>query len=72
MTHHVLNLCNILLFEGATDWVKRWKHNGWKTANGTEVLNKEDVVRLDSLCGRVDVQWVIRKLFINKRLKNLV
>ncbi|XP_071837386.1 ribonuclease H1-like isoform X2 [Apostichopus japonicus] len=42
----------------ATDWVKRWKRNGWKTANGTEVLNKEDVVRLDGLCGRVDVQWI--------------
>ena len=30
-----------------TKWVANWKKNGWKTAAGKPVVNKEDLVELD-------------------------
>ncbi|KAK3736342.1 hypothetical protein QZH41_020793 [Actinostola sp. cb2023] len=42
---------------GATDWVKKWKSNGWKTSNNTDVKNVEDFKTLDKLCGQMDVKW---------------
>lgn len=43
---------------GATEWMPRWKQNGWKTYNGGDVVNKEDFQKLDKLCKEVDVTWV--------------
>lgn len=34
---------------GITSWIDGWKRNGWRTAKGTEVKNKELWVRLDAL-----------------------
>ena len=48
----------IYLFVGATDWCKRWKKNGWKTVNGTEVKNKVEFQKLTKLCDEIDVKWV--------------
>ena len=48
----------IYLFVGATDWCKRWKKNGWKTVNGTEVKNKVEFQILTKLCDEIDVKWV--------------
>lgn len=30
-----------------TNWIKKWKKNGWKKADGGDVLNKVDFVELD-------------------------
>ena len=30
-----------LVVEGATTWVKTWKQNGWRTCNGTPVVNRD-------------------------------
>lgn len=43
--------------KGATDWCLRWKKNGWKTVNGTEVQNKDEFQKLSKLCDEVDVKW---------------
>ena len=43
---------------GATDWCVRWKKNGWKTVNGTEVKNKNEFQKLAKLCDEIDVKWV--------------
>ena len=32
-----------------TKWIHRWKQNGWKTATGKDVKNKDLIVWLDSL-----------------------
>lgn len=40
-----------------TDWIHRWKKNGWKTAQKTDVINKEDLVKLDKLNRELDVKW---------------
>lgn len=46
------------MLSGATDWSTRWKKNGWKTVNGTEVKNKNEFQKLVKLCDEVDVKWV--------------
>ena len=44
---------------GVTKWVHGWKKNGWKTARGEPVKNKELWIRLDSLNDpRVTWKWV--------------
>jgi len=40
-------------------WMKNWKKNGWITATGQEVKNKEDLLELDKLLqqGKIEVKW---------------
>ncbi|XP_063771545.1 ribonuclease H1-like isoform X2 [Pseudophryne corroboree] len=42
---------------GATKWTSNWKDNGWKTASGGEVKNREDFEKLDHLSHGIDVNW---------------
>ncbi len=46
------------LISVATQWIKKWKSNGFKKNDGTNVLNKKDILILDELCQIVDVKWV--------------
>ena len=41
-------------------WLANWKRYGWKTANGSDVLNKDLWLRLDNLCQtrQVKFHWV--------------
>ena len=32
-----------------TDWIKRWKHNNWKTATGKNVKNQDLIIKLDEI-----------------------
>lgn len=48
----------LVKLSGATDWCVRWKKNGWKTINGTEVKNKNEFQKLAKLCDEIDVKWV--------------
>lgn len=46
---------------GITVWIHNWKRNGWKTAAGKSVKNKDLWVRLDDLVQRfktVEWHWV--------------
>ncbi|XP_071999614.1 ribonuclease H1-like isoform X2 [Engystomops pustulosus] len=54
-----LNVCTDSEFtiKGMTEWIPRWKENGWITLYGEEVVNKEEFARLDQLCKEVDVTW---------------
>jgi ribonuclease HI len=48
------------LIQGITQWVWGWRKRGWKTAQGTDVLNRDLWERLSSLIGaraRGDVDW---------------
>ena len=43
---------------GITDWIAKWKRNGWRTAAKKPVLNKDLWERLDALASSLPVQWV--------------
>ena len=46
---------------GITEWVIKWKKNGWKNANKKPVKNKDLWIKLDGLClkNKVSWKWVI-------------
>ncbi|XP_064383277.1 uncharacterized protein LOC135331917 isoform X2 [Halichondria panicea] len=39
-----------------TEWIPKWRENGWKTVTSKAVKNQEDIERLDWLCQQIDVQ----------------
>ena len=46
---------------GLTEWSKNWERNGWKTANGYDVKNKNEWLQMIELMRKfeiVDVKWV--------------
>ena len=45
------------LRNGITEWIKRWRKNGWRTAQRKPVLNGELWRRLDEARSRHDVTW---------------
>jgi ribonuclease HI len=51
------------LIQGITQWVRGWRARGWKTSQGTDVLNRDLWERLSGLVaarprGDVDWRWV--------------
>jgi ribonuclease HI len=42
---------------GITQWIHKWKRNGWQTSNKTPVLNRELWIALDTEVARHQVQW---------------
>lgn len=45
------------VMDGTTQWMKRWKKNGWKTADKKPVKNEDLWRALDALCERHTVHW---------------
>ena len=45
------------LRQGIMSWIRRWKRNGWRTAEKTPVKNAELWQRLDSALGHHKVSW---------------
>ncbi len=46
------------LKDGITQWIRRWKQNGWRTADKKPVKNIDLWQRLDAALARHDVHWV--------------
>jgi ribonuclease HI len=42
---------------GITDWINRWRRNGWRTADRKPVKNSDLWQRLDELVGAHEVEW---------------
>jgi|SRR5210317_575528 ribonuclease HI len=43
---------------GITLWIKNWKRNGWRTATGAPVKNKDLWIQIDTLAQRMKrVEW---------------
>lgn len=44
-----------------TEWTKTWKHNGWKTANGKDVKNREIIQSIsniiENLADKIKIQF---------------
>lgn len=45
------------LRQGITEWLPRWKANGWKTASKKPVKNADLWQRLDQAAARHEVDW---------------
>ena len=45
------------LMDGATKWLRRWKANGWKTADKKPVKNEDLWRELDQAVTNHDVKW---------------
>jgi ribonuclease HI len=43
--------------QGITEWMLKWKKNGWKTADKKPVKNAELWARLDEAASRHQVKW---------------
>ena len=46
------------VIQGITGWVFGWKKNGWKTAEGKDVLNRDIWENLAVATGRLKVKWI--------------
>ena len=42
---------------GITEWIKKWKKNGWKNSNRKPVKNKDLWIKLNDLCQKNKVTW---------------
>ena len=45
------------VMNGITDWINRWKKNGWKTAANKPVANVDLWVQLDTAIRKHEVSW---------------
>jgi ribonuclease HI len=45
------------LRDGITKWIRKWKTNGWRTADKKPVRNADLWQRLEEACARHDVRW---------------
>ena len=42
---------------GITEWILKWKNNGWKTSNKSKVKNLELWKELDNLVDKYHIKW---------------
>lgn len=48
---------SVYVRDGITQWIGRWKRNGWRTSNRKPVRNAELWKELDAARSRHDVRW---------------
>ncbi len=48
---------SVYVRSGITDWIAKWKRNGWRTANRKPVKNQELWQRLDAAVQQHRVEW---------------
>ena len=56
---------------GITEWIIKWKKNGWKNSNKKSVKNKDLWIILNDLCQKNKVMWKWVKGHSNNRYNNL-
>jgi ribonuclease HI len=44
--------------KGINEWIAKWKINGWRTSNKTEVKNKDLWAQLDNLTSQLKINWI--------------
>ena len=42
---------------GITEWMPRWRNNGWRTRRKNAVKNRDLWQRLDAVAGRHEIDW---------------
>ena len=58
--------------QGITEWITKWKINGWKTSKKEEVKNKYLWLELDNLTSKHSIEWVWVKAHSDNDLNNEV
>ena len=58
--------------QGITEWITKWKINGWKTSKKEEVKNKNLWLELDNLTSKNSIEWVWVKAHSDNDLNNEV
>ena len=43
--------------KGISEWIDKWKINGWRTSNKKDVKNKDLWIELDSLTSKFIINW---------------
>ena len=56
---------------GITEWVLKWKENGWKNSNKKTVKNKDLWVKLLNLCEKNKISWKWVKGHSTNKYNNL-
>ena len=56
---------------GITEWVLKWKENGWKNSNKEPVKNKDLWEKLDNLCEQNTINWKWIKGHASNKYNNL-
>ncbi|XP_052070537.1 ribonuclease H1-like [Mytilus californianus] len=58
ITNLVLKTDSQFCINGITNWIHKWKRNGWKLSTGQPVINKADFEELESSLQGINVKWV--------------
>lgn len=53
-----INTDSEYVVKGITKWIPKWLQNGWKTAKGNPIKNKELWLELHSLIQRHSIEWI--------------
>jgi len=49
------------MIKSITEWIQKWKRNGWKLSTGSPVINREDFEELEEAKKGIIVRWVYVK-----------
>ena len=63
---------SIYVKNGITEWMVKWKKNGWKNANKKPVKNKDLWTELDLMTSKFDIKWSWVKAHSTDKLNNEV
>lgn len=53
-----INTDSKFLISCITQWMPKWKRNGWKTANNQSVINKTELIEMENALSSMQVVWV--------------
>ena len=57
-----INTDSQFLISCKTKWMKKWKATGWKTAGGQPVINKTELLEMETALAPLEVAWVNSKI----------
>ena len=58
--------------DGITDWIKKWKLNGWKNSSKKPVKNNDLWIKLENSCLKHKISWKWVKAHAGNKYNNLV
>ena len=62
---------SIYVKNGITEWIKKWRINGWKNANKKPIKNKDLWIELENLCKANKIIWKWVKGHSDNKFNNL-